>query len=504
MTWSTPQVTAQLGDANAHAAPTPPIGRCVTWFGRATPTVGHPEAIYDTHELEVSMVHIDADVIVLGAGIAGMTAAYEMRQHNVIVLEELDRVGGRTYSGGDDRIWYNLGAQVVTSPRLLALCDELGVDTVPIRDADFAVGVDERWARGASPERLFLKLPLTLAQKADFALTVLRLRRLLHRVPQMTQEEKVKLDSQSLARVIGRAAATTHQILNGFCEGAAGVSANEVSALMGLVYGLGAYIDPRSSKEVRGARGGTQRITQRIAEVLPVDSVRLRCRVQKVEQRSDHVTVTYEDSDGLSQVLHARRLVCAMPSSATVEIFDDLPADMRQAMLSRAPYGQIVSVAWPVKDGVPTPWDGMFFLPVSGRTPFSLFTNFAYLGKLDHPELGGHVVTIANAHKAQAALLGTDAEIVDRFFEHVVAMFPESRTLIDPAGAVVQRWSPVGLPWMRPGCFADRSALRQPHGLVRFCGDYTAEPGLAGANNSGYHVGRSVAGELRAAIAATA
>jgi predicted NAD/FAD-dependent oxidoreductase len=273
---------------------------------------------------------------------------------------------------------------------------------------------------------------------------------------------------------------------------------------MGLVYGLGAYIDPKSSKEVRGARGGTQRITQRIAEVLPATSVRLGCRVLNVNQDKDHVTVTFEDQDGQHQTLTARRVVCGLPSSATVGVFDDLPADMRRAMLSRAPYGQIVSVAWPVKDGTPTPWDGMFFLPVSGRSPFSLFTNFSYLGRLDHPELGGHVVTIANANKAQAVLLANDAEIVEGFFDHVVAMFPEARTLLDPDGAVVQRWSPVGLPWMRPGSFADRSVLRQPHGLVRFCGDYTAEPGLAGANNSGFHVGRSVAEELRTSVAATA
>ena len=450
------------------------------------------------------MVHIDADVIVLGAGIAGMTAAYELRKHNVIVLEELDRVGGRTYSGGDDRTWYNLGAQVVTSPRLLTLCDELGIDGVSIGDADFAVGLDDHWARGASPEKLFRKLPLTFLQKADFALTVLRLRRLLHRVPDMTQEEKLELDSQPLSRVIGRAAPTTHQILNGFCEGAAGVPANEVSALMGLVYGLGAYIDPKSSKEVRGARGGTQRITQRIAEVLPAGSVRLRSRVQKVQQTGDLAEVTYTDADGQAQVLRTRRVVCALPSSTAVEVFDDLPAETRRVMLSRAPYGQIISVAWPVQDQQPTPWDGMFFLPVSGRTPFSLFTNFSYLGKLDRPELGGHVVTIANAHKAQAVLLATDAEIVEIFFQHVVAMFPEARRLIDPSGAVVQRWSPVGLPWMRPGSFADRTVLRRPHGLVRFCGDYTAEPGLAGANNSGYHVGRSVSEELLASLSATA
>jgi oxygen-dependent protoporphyrinogen oxidase len=414
----------------------------------------------------------------------------------VVVLEELDRVGGRTYSGGDDRIWYNLGAQIVTSPRLLELCKALDLDTVSIGDADFAIGLDTTYQRGSTPEKLFLKLPLNPLQKADFAVTVLRLRRLLHRVPKMSQQEKMELDSKSLSRVIGRVAPTTAQILNGFCEGAAGVPATEVSALMGLVYGLGAYIDPKASQDVRGVRGGTQRICERIAEVLPAGSVRLQSRVTRVEQNEDHVAVSFEDAQGATQTLRARHVASALPASAAVGVFEDLPQDIRRAMLERTPYGSIVAVAWPVRDGVSAPWDGMFFCPISGRSPYSLFTNFSYLGKLDRPELGGHVVTIANAAKAQAVLLSTDAEIIETFYAHLIQLFPEAKTLVDPEGAVVQRWAPVGLPWMRPGSFANRSVLRQPHGRVLFCGDYTAEPGLAGANNSGFHVGRNLVKQL--------
>lgn len=447
---------------------------------------------------------LEVDVVVLGAGIAGMSAAWELRGHDVVVLEELDRVGGRTYSLGDDRSWYNLGAQVVTSPRLLALCDELGIDKVSIGEADFAVGVDDEFARAASPELLFMRMPLTLRQKADFARTVLRLRRLLHKLPRMSEEEKAALDARTLSQVVGRVSPLTAQILNGFCEGATGVSANEVSALMGLVYGLGAYIDPKASKDVKAARGGTQRIAQRIAEELPEGTVRLGASVKRVEHQDDHTIVTYRDNRGDDQLIRGRRVVCALPAAATAQIFDDLPQELRSAMLDRVPYGSIVAIGWPVRDGASTPWDGMFFMPVSGASPFSLFTNFSYLGKLDRPELGGNVVTIANAAKAQAAVALTDAEIVERFHAHLIRLFPEARTLIDPQAAVVQRWSPVGLPWMRPGSYSSRSLLRQPHGQVLFCGDYTAEPGLAGANNSGYHVGRRIAKSLMSGAGAGA
>ena len=44
----------------------------------------------------------ETDVVVVGAGLAGLTAAREMRKRgrDVVVLEAQDRVGGRTLNHG--------------------------------------------------------------------------------------------------------------------------------------------------------------------------------------------------------------------------------------------------------------------------------------------------------------------------------------------------------------------------------------------------------------------
>ncbi len=442
-------------------------------------------------------VDVEADAVVLGAGIAGLSAAYELRRHNVVILEHLDRVGGRTLSGGDARTWYNLGAQIVTSPRLLRLCEELDIPTVGFGEARFAIGVNGRFAHGRSPERLFLRMPISLRDKVDFARTTLRLRRLLRRLGTgMSEEEKLELDGKALSQVMGRVSPTTAQILNGFCEAATGVPANEVSALMGLAYGLGAYIDPQLSKENKAVLAGTQRIAQRIAESLPEGSLRLNSRVTRVKREGDGVTVTYVGPSGDETALRARHVACALPASVALEVLEDLPVDVRRVMQERTPYSSLVSVAWPVSDGVPTPWDGLFFIPVSGPSAFSLVMNYGYLGKLAHPELGGFVNTIANAHKANACRTATDQEVVNAFHRDLVALFPGAEGLLNRTGAVVHRWDPIGLPWMRPGAFGRRDALRHPVNGVLLCGDYTSEPGLAGANNSGHHVGRRIARAL--------
>lgn len=48
-----------------------------------------------------------ADVVVLGAGPADMTAAYKLRDLDLVVLEGDDGVGGRTFSRESPGGWYS-------------------------------------------------------------------------------------------------------------------------------------------------------------------------------------------------------------------------------------------------------------------------------------------------------------------------------------------------------------------------------------------------------------
>ncbi|GAA4662735.1 NAD(P)/FAD-dependent oxidoreductase [Arthrobacter cryoconiti] len=88
-----------------------------------------------------NMQHIERDVVIIGAGPSGMSAARELRKAglSVAVVEARDRVGGRTWSNTIDGAWLEIGGQWVSPDQtaLIGLLDELGLETYSrYRDGD--------------------------------------------------------------------------------------------------------------------------------------------------------------------------------------------------------------------------------------------------------------------------------------------------------------------------------------------------------------------------------
>ena len=75
----------------------------------------------------------DVDVVVVGAGATGLSAAHALQQagRSVVVLEARDRVGGRLWTDEVDGVDLELGGQWVSPDQteLLRVLDELGLET---------------------------------------------------------------------------------------------------------------------------------------------------------------------------------------------------------------------------------------------------------------------------------------------------------------------------------------------------------------------------------------
>src|ERR1700691_5109553 len=138
----------------------------------------------------------DADVLVIGAGMAGLTAARTLAEAGlrVLVLESQNRVGGRilTERVGDQVI--ELGAEFVHGrpPELLALIEEAGL-TLTERDGAMLSFEDGRLTGSGEKERDDLFAPLE--ELEDLSGPDLSFAEFLERdrVPDISQEDRFAL-----------------------------------------------------------------------------------------------------------------------------------------------------------------------------------------------------------------------------------------------------------------------------------------------------------------------
>ena len=74
----------------------------------------------------------DADVLVVGAGFAGLSAARSLSEAglDVVVIEARRRVGGRTHTVERSGVTLDLGGQWIGpgQTHIVALADELGIE----------------------------------------------------------------------------------------------------------------------------------------------------------------------------------------------------------------------------------------------------------------------------------------------------------------------------------------------------------------------------------------
>jgi protoporphyrinogen oxidase len=436
-----------------------------------------------------------ADAVIVGAGLAGMTAAHELRDLDITVVEAEPRVGGRTLSGQHGEYWYNSGAQFVWDARTLAMCRELGLEVIDGDGARAAIFLRGRLVEASNPYALLLKMPLSVREKIDFGRTILRLRRMADDLPKL---DRRAVDAQSLEDLMGRVRPITREILDNVTENGAGLGIAEVSGWIGLAYAIHLFGGDVNST-LKAVRGGTQAITRTVAARLDPERMVLGAAVASVTNHGGEVAVTYSRPDGgASETVRARCCIMAAPAPAVLDIVHGLPAAKRAALERMQPYTEGLNVVWMTDETGPMPWDQLLAVPAVGAS-FELFSNNAFFARRHSAQRrpGGTFATMSiSAGKARSFSELRDGEIRAAQLADLKRMFPTAAGVLERARTRIERWR--ALPRFYKGWLADQADVRAPFGNIHFCGDYTAQPGTPGAVGSGHHAAVAVRRALSA------
>lgn len=445
------------------------------------------------------MSDTNTDVVIVGAGFAGLTAARDLVQRgsDVVVLEGRDRVGGRSWTAQIAGVPVDLGATFVgpTQNEVLRLAADLDCQTVPTYDnGDNLI----RWRgrvrsyRGTIPR-------LSIRELLDVARIRWKLARLGRRVPlEESWTADPSLDTLTLQEWLTsiHAATAAHSLMAIASRVTWGCEPDQVSLLHAVRYlkaagGMDRMLDTSGGAQQDRFPAGTQQIAVRIADELG-PRVRLQAPVHSIEWEDD-VGVTVTSPAGAVTAKCA--IVAVAPEHrAAIEFAPELPEQHRelvehwpQGNLSKA-YAAYETPFWRAKgqSGQALSDDGPVFITFDvspSHTGPGILLGFTDPRTFD---------PLPDHHRREAAL-GCLADIfgdaaldpVD-YVDHCWSLepfAPGGPTAAVPPGS----WTRFG-PW-----------LRQPVGPIHWAGTETADEWtgfMDGAVRSGQRAAAEVAARL--------
>lgn len=445
----------------------------------------------------------DADVIVVGAGFAGLTAARELdrRGYDVLVFEGRDRVGGRSHTTTLAGAAVDLGATFVgpTQTAVVGLAAELGCPTIPT----YSRGKNLiRW-RGKLRSYRSTIPKLSMLELVDVSRIQWRFERLSRLIPvtdPWSAPSAERMDQRSLESWLRsvHAGASTRDLMAIMSRVTWGCEPDDVSMLHAVRYvkaagGIGPMLDVQGGAQQDHFPDGTQQLAIKMADGLG-DRVRLGTVVRGLDQAADGVVVRTD-----AGVTRARAVVVAVPPQHRAVIAFDPPLpDGHAALTEHWPQGNL-SKAYAAYD---TPFwraEGHSGQALSDDGP--VFITFDVSPGDDGP---GILLGFTDARTFDPL---PEAERRERALASFATLFGDAA--LNPIGYLDHCWAteefapggptaavPAGS-WTEYGRW-----LREPVGNVFWAGTETADE-WTGFLDGAVRSGRRAAGEVDARLTAT-
>jgi oxygen-dependent protoporphyrinogen oxidase len=419
-----------------------------------------------------------ARVVIVGAGVAGLTTAYRLLRSEpsleVEILEAAPEVGGRLSTAVVGGLELDAGPDcfVARKPRVIELCRELGLELV------------EPAARGAFvwTERGLISLPpsaLGVPTDADDLLRWPGLSRSgrTRALSDLVRKARPREEDESLGALLRRRLGDeateilVAPLLGGLFAGEVdrlGVAAT-FPELAGWERDFGSLIRgaKASAKAAREAGpmflrpvGGTRRLIDALVEAVGVERICTSTSVTGLGLEGERSVVRADDGAARS----ADAVVVATPAFVAADLVDEVAGDAARH-LAAIPYvgTAVVLLVYPEGTAVALPEATGFVVP-SGRAPMTAATFLSR--KWPDPASRGRAVlrSFVGAAGSEDVLDAPAEDIVDAVCRHLAAALPLPER---PEASHVVRW-PRSMPQYEVGHLDRVAAIHEtlPAGIV--------------------------------------
>lgn len=441
------------------------------------------------------------DVIIVGGGLAGLSAAWECRDKDFLVLEASDRVGGRIKSEKRGDYWLNVGGHVFSGPgsETQRLADEVGVEIRQITGHLAGLAMNGALITKGAVELYPLRIPMSFKDRFQLIFSGIKVRLAVLYYSRISKRRLGESywalqdriynykNDRTFADFVGKTSGDAMAMFAATVTRSAG-RVDEVAAGTGIGYFK--IVWDKSPSLGNSIWGGASVLPETIAKKLG-DRVKLNSPVQEVAVHPDYVEITWTDSTG-THTEKAKQVVLTALASQSYEMLKGAPADLMDA-LSKIKYGPYVAGAFLTNEDKAV-WDNSYGI-ASPKRSFTIFTNqTSVIRSSEKVRANGSSLFVFTATDWAYKLLEADEQtILETYYKDLNEIFPGfSDTVVEHQ---IMKWH-QGQTFNFPGRAKLQPIFTRDNGRIHLAGDFLGTFYTETAITSGTLAGKSVLKKL--------